>query len=153
MIEEGFLWSSKDGFIGESCLGYLYCKFAKLATLFGITTAEDNERERERERENSDCDLVTTLIKTITPAELEKLQVHGRELDKKYGLIYGETTLFESKQGIFATDGANTSIFTENDDKLLVIYYTTCSVYMMMINGRQLHFTWGNLTDTSVTDK
>ena len=51
MIEEGFLWSSKDGFIGESCLGYLYCKFAKLATLFGITTAEDNERERERERE------------------------------------------------------------------------------------------------------
>ena len=84
-------------------------------------------------RIDSDCNLVTTLIKTITPAELEKLQVHGRELDKKYGLIYGETTLFESKQGIFATDtdGANTSIFTENDDKLLVIYYyTTCSVYI-----------------------
>ena len=51
MIEEGLLWSSKDGFIGESCLSYLYCKFAKLATLFGITTAEDNERERRRERE------------------------------------------------------------------------------------------------------
>ena len=48
-------------------------------------------------RIDSDCDLITTLIKTITPEELEKLQVHGRELDKKYGPIYGETTLFESK--------------------------------------------------------
>ena len=38
LIEEGLLWRSKNGFIGEYCLSYFYSKFAKLATLLGITS-------------------------------------------------------------------------------------------------------------------
>ena len=38
LIEEGLLWRSKNGFIGECCLSYIYSKFATLATLLGITS-------------------------------------------------------------------------------------------------------------------
>ena len=41
-------------------------------------------------RIDSDHDLVKTVIKTITQAELEKLQAHGRALGKMYGPINGK---------------------------------------------------------------
>ena len=248
-IEEGLLWKSKNGYIGECCLSYFLSKFAKLANLLGITTDEDNERavydklrirsafwdvcpvtasnkcggihnnatiqdfvtqiflafvkrcrnlthinaygvlpakyvretlqpmlelncknnitfsfdrhpqyfmqggatlvdaqnffktglvnlgvalnmDRQtvahyQARIESDPNLVTTVVKTITPAELEKLQ----EWAIKYGQINGQTQ-FESKRGIFAEGGAGTrSLFTPNDDKLLVMYYYMFSLH------------------------
>ena len=104
-------------------------------------------------RIESDPDTVTTVVKTKTAAEIKKLQVHGRELGKKYGPFYGPIygqAIFESKRSIFAEGGASTSIVTENDDKLLVLYYymfslhdegkwETIAFYMGKFDGHQCH--------------
>ena len=71
-------------------------------------------------RINSDPDLVTTVVKAMTPAELEGT----REMGKKYG-----QALFESKRGLFAEGGAGTSSFTAEEDELLVMYDSMFSLH------------------------
>ena len=61
-------------------------------------------------RINSDDDLVTTVVKATTLAELEKLQARGR--------IIGQAAV-ENQTGIFAEGGAGRPKFTPEDDTFI----------------------------------
>ena len=74
-------------------------------------------------RINLDLNLVMTLIKTKTPAEIEKQQVIGKK--------YGQATVV-NQTGMFAEGGAGRSKFTPEDDELLVMYD-----YMFSLNNKK----------------
>merc|ERR1719506_1215468 len=60
-------------------------------------------------RINSDDDLVTTVVKAMTPADIDRHRAIGQ-------------ATFESKLGIFAEGGKGTPPFTPEEDELLVMY-------------------------------
>ena len=81
-----------------------------------------------QDRIDSDHDLVTTVIETITPAELERTRALGKKYGPINGPIQGKAAV-ENQTGIFAEGEAGTSLFTPNQDKLLVKYYYMFSLH------------------------
>ena len=74
-------------------------------------------------RINLDLNLVVTLIKTKTPAEIEKQQVIGKK--------NGQATVV-NQTGMFDEGGAGRPKFTPEDDELLVMYN-----YMFSLNNKK----------------